>query len=75
MVAEDDFPNVPQTIQKFELSKRKVDKVVEDVNDFAVSFDGEKILYRKGDSWTTASPDDSPRRRRAEALRNRALGR
>lgn len=60
VVTEDDLPNVPQTIQKFDLSKRKVDKVVEDVNDFTVSFDGEKILYRKGESWSTASPDDSP---------------
>jgi tricorn protease len=59
VVTEDDFPNVSQTIQKFDLSKRKVDKVVEDVNDFTVSFDGEKILYRKGESWTTASPDDT----------------
>src|SRR5581483_9500436 len=53
VVTEEDFPNVPQTLQKFDLSKRKVDKVVEDVNDFAVSFDGEKILYRKGESWST----------------------
>ena len=60
IVTEDDYPNVPETIQKFDLVKRKVDKVLEDVNDFTVSFDGEKILYRKGDSWTTASPDDSP---------------
>ena len=60
VVTEDDQPNVSQTIQKFDLSKRKVDKVLEDVNDFAVSFDGEKILYRKGDSWSTASPDDGP---------------
>ena len=60
VVTDDDQPNVSQTIQKFDLSKRKVDKVIEDVNDYAVSFDGEKILYRKGDSWATASPDDSP---------------
>jgi len=60
VVTEDDQPNVSQTIQKFDLSKRKVDKVLEDVNDFAVSFDGEKILYRKDDSWSTASPDDGP---------------
>ena len=60
IVTEDDYPNVPETIQKFDLTKRKVDKVLEDVNDFTVSFDGEKILYRKGDSWATASPDDSP---------------
>lgn len=55
---DDENPNVSQTIQKFDLSKRKVDKLIEDVNDFAVSFDGEKILYRKGDSWATASADD-----------------
>src|SRR4051812_8079964 len=60
VVTGDDYPNVSQTIQKFDLSKRKVDKVLEDVNDFAISFDGEKILYRKGDSWSTASPDDAP---------------
>jgi tricorn protease len=60
VVTEDDYPNVSLTIQKFDLSKRKVDKVLEDVNDFAVSFNGEKILYRKGDSWSTASPDDGP---------------
>ena len=46
------------TIQKFDLSKRKVDKLIEDVNDFAISFDGEKVLYRKGDTWATASSDD-----------------
>jgi len=58
VITEDDFPNIGQTIQKFDLSKRKVDKFMEDVNDFVVSFDGEKILYRKGDTWATASPDD-----------------
>ncbi len=51
---------MPQTIQKFDLSKRKVDKWIEDVNDFTVSFDGEKILYRKGEAWATASADDAP---------------
>ncbi len=60
VITEDDQPNVSQTIQKFDLSKRKEDKVLEDVNDFTVSFDGEKILYRKGDTWATASPDDTP---------------
>jgi len=60
VVTEDDFPNLNQTIQKFDLSKRKVDKLMDEVNDFTVSFDGEKILYRKGDSWATASVDDAP---------------
>ena len=52
--------DLPQTIQKFDLSKRKVDKWIEDVNDYTVSFDGSKILYRKGEAWTTASADDAP---------------
>ena len=50
----------PQTIQKFDLSKRKVDKWIDEVNDFTVSFDGGKILYRKGEAWATASADDAP---------------
>jgi tricorn protease len=52
--------DMPQTIQKFDLSKRKVDKWIEDVNDFTISFDGGKILYRKGETWVTASADDAP---------------
>ena len=51
---------VSQTIQKFDLSKRKVDKFWKTSTTYAVSFDGEKILYRKGESWATASPDDAP---------------
>ncbi len=58
VLTDDDGPNVSQTIQKFDLSKRKVDKLIDDVNDFAVSHDGEKILYRKGDTWAVASADD-----------------
>jgi tricorn protease len=59
--ADDDAgPNISQTIQKFDLSKRKVDKFLEEVNDFAVSADGEKILYRKAEQWATASTDEPP---------------
>ncbi len=58
VITEDDLPNVNQTLQKFDLSKRKVDKFMDEVNDFVVSFDGEKVLYRKGETWATASSDD-----------------
>jgi len=51
-------PNL--TIQKFDLSKRKVDKLIDDVSDFTVSDNGEKILYRKNDSWTTVGTDEPP---------------
>ncbi len=60
VVTEDDQQNLNQTIQKFDLSKRKADKFLEEINDFTVSFDGEKILYRKMDAWATASTDDPP---------------
>lgn len=58
VITDNDYPNVNQTLQKFDLSKRKVDKFMDEVNDFAISFDGGKVLYRKGDSWATASADD-----------------
>jgi len=59
-LSEEDQRNLTGTIQKFDLSKRKVDKWIEEVNDYAVSFDGGKILYRKGEAWATASADDAP---------------
>jgi tricorn protease len=60
VITDEDQPNLPQTIDKFDLSKRKVEKFLDDVNDYAVSFDGEKVLYRKGESWATASADEPP---------------
>jgi len=60
VITEDDGQNLPQTIQKFDLSKRKVDKFLDEVNDYTVSFDGEKLLYRKGESWATASTEEPP---------------
>jgi tricorn protease len=59
-LSEEDYRNLTGTIQKFDLSKRKVDKWIEEVNDYAISFDGSKILYRKGEAWATASADDAP---------------
>jgi tricorn protease len=60
VMTESDQENPPLTIQKFDLSKRKMDKWIEEVNDYAVSFDGEKILYRKGEAWSTASTEEAP---------------
>jgi tricorn protease len=60
VITDADQENLPQTIQKFDLSKRKVDKWIDEVNDYAVSFDGGKILYRKGEAWATASTDEAP---------------
>jgi tricorn protease len=49
------FGSGPVTIHKFDLEKRKVDKVLEGVTAFEVAASGEKILYNQGPTWTIAS--------------------
>src|SRR4051794_7741252 len=60
VVRESDFENLKVTVQKFDLSKRKVEKFLDEANDFAVSFDGEKMLYRKGEQWAIAGTTEPP---------------
>jgi len=52
----------PVSVQKFDLEKRKVDKLLDGVNRFAVSFDGSKMLFARKDDWhivkTEAAPKD-----------------
>ncbi len=43
------------TIQKYDLEKRKLDKVVEGVAAFDVSANGEKMLFRQGQNWFIAA--------------------
>jgi tricorn protease len=38
-------------VQKFELKTRKTERLVGDVEDFDLSFNGEKMLYREGEHW------------------------
>ncbi len=42
-------------VQKFDLAKRKTDMVVSGVQNLAISFNGEKLLYQQGDDWFIAS--------------------
>jgi tricorn protease len=60
VITEDDFPNLKQTLHKFDLSKRKTDKFLDEVNAVAISFDGSKLVYRKNDQWTTAATEEPP---------------
>ena len=60
VITQNDYPNVPQTLYKWDLEKRKLDKFIEDLNDFTVSFNGEKLLYRKGEQWVMAGTDEPP---------------
>jgi tricorn protease len=42
------------TLHKFDLEKRKFDKVMDGLNSFVLSFNGEKMLYRQGQNWVIA---------------------
>ncbi len=48
-----DFDEGPPslTLQKFDLKTRKVEKILDGVNSFDLSFNGEKMLYRQRDQW------------------------
>jgi tricorn protease len=43
------------TLHKFDMEKRKFEKVTEGLSGFEVSFNGEKMLYRQGQQWVIAS--------------------
>jgi len=60
VIRESDFENLHFTLHKFDLSKRKVDKFLDDINGFSLSASGEKMLYRKAEQWAIASADEPP---------------
>jgi tricorn protease len=43
------------TLNKFDMEKRKLDKVLDNLAGFTVSANGEKALYRQGPNWFIAS--------------------
>ena len=45
------------TLHKFDLSKRKVDKFLDGVGGFMISATGEKVLVRQGPQWTIAGTE------------------
>jgi tricorn protease len=48
------------TIQRFDLDKRKTDQILDHVDSFDVSANGEKILYRKDDAFYIADSSKAP---------------
>jgi tricorn protease len=51
-----EFPDGAQgaVLHKFDLEKRKLDKVLDNINALDVSDNGEKMLYRQGQNWFIA---------------------
>lgn len=43
------------TLHKFDLEKRKFDRVIDGISAFQLSFNGEKMLYRQGQNWFIGS--------------------
>jgi tricorn protease len=43
------------TVQQFDMSKRKAEKVLDGVASFELARNGEKVLYRKGEKWFLAA--------------------
>ncbi|MBX7219989.1 MAG: PDZ domain-containing protein [Blastocatellia bacterium] len=52
----DDGPP-PATLHKFDLEKRKVDKILEGTSGVTISANGEKILFRMGNNWFISGAD------------------
>lgn len=49
------------TLHRFDLEKRKLDKLLDGVSGFGISDNGEKLLYRQRQNWFIASTAAAPR--------------
>ena len=49
------------TLNKFDLEKRKFEKVLDGISSFSLSFNGEKMLYRQGQNWFIAGTAQPPK--------------
>jgi len=49
------------TLQKFDLKKRKLDKVADGIGSFSLSGNGEKALVRTQDNWFIVPADQAPK--------------
>ncbi|HEV2434440.1 MAG TPA: PDZ domain-containing protein [Verrucomicrobiae bacterium] len=48
------------TLHRFDLKTRKTEKILDDIKSFALSADGAKMLYRKGDTFYIADSSKAP---------------
>lgn len=63
--SQDDAPggpgSSPATVHRFDLTKRKAEKLVDGAAYVAVSDDGEKLLYRQGEGWFLVGSGQPPK--------------
>lgn len=51
----------PLNVHRFTLKDRKPEKILEGIQTFKLSFDGEKMLYRKGEQWFLVASGQAPK--------------
>ena len=51
----------PLSVSRFDLKSRKTEPLLEGVSAFALSANGEKVLYRSGPAWFIVSSDKAPK--------------
>ena len=49
----------PVNVHRFDLAKRKIEKILDGVHAFTISSNGEKLLYRQGEQWFIGAAADS----------------
>src|SRR5262249_6681482 len=54
-------PLPPVTVRRFDLEKRKTEKLLEEAVNVAVSHNGEKLLYQHGEGWFIVSTGAPPK--------------
>jgi tricorn protease len=60
IVVISDEPVIPFDVSRFDLDKRKIEPLLKGVSQFAVSANGEKMLYRAGPAWSITGTDKAP---------------
>jgi tricorn protease len=50
----------PQSVIKFSLASRKAEPLLAGISDFALSFNGKKMLYQRGTSWFVVPTQSAP---------------
>jgi tricorn protease len=60
-IVEPQGPPAGLLVQRFDLKTRKTERLLEGVRAFAVSDNGEKMLYRQDEKWFIAAADKPPK--------------
>jgi len=56
----DETGEAPLSVWRFEVGKKKLDKLLDTVGNYTVSRDGLKLLYQRGDAWIVTGTDEAP---------------